>query len=97
MAYKLMRAKWISTILVVLVVGALAGWRIWSRVNDKPASDSLHQKIKTYVAKNPQLQPSYDQAMSDGKLTLREAQAIMDEGKALKQQGKAEAPPDVEE
>jgi len=89
--------KLLVGLLVGLVVVGLAVWRISARVYAKPASDSLHQKIKAYLAVNTELQPAYVRAMSDCKLTLGEAQAIMDEGKALRQQGKAEAPPEIEE
>lgn len=85
--------KWVGAVLSVVVLVSLA----YFKATGKTASESLHQKIKAYVAKHPELQPSYDRAMSDGKLTLREAQAIMDEGKVLRQQGQAEPPPEVDE
>ena len=85
--------KWVGAVLFVVVIVGLA----YLKATGKPASESLHQKIKAYVAKHPELQPSYDRALSDGKLTLREAQTILEEGKALRQQGKAEAPPEVVE
>jgi hypothetical protein len=49
------------------------------------------------VAKYPELQPAYDRALSDGKLTIPEAKAIVNEGKTLHQQRKAEPPPEVDE
>ena len=90
---KITSLKWSGAVLSVIVIASLA----YLKATGLTASESLHQKIKTYVAKHPELQPSYDRAMSDGKLTIPEARAIVNEGKALRRQGKAEPPPEMDE
>jgi hypothetical protein len=78
MAYKLVRAKWIAIALVVVTVASLAVWRVSNRVQAKPVSESLHQKTKGLVDKNPRLQPDWDAALADGVLTLGEARSILE-------------------
>jgi hypothetical protein len=89
---KLMNSRLMKCAWIVFTIALIAAV-IYMKSYDRRASASLHDKIKAYVAKYPELQPSYDRAMSDGKLTIREAQDIVNEGKSLKKQGK----PDVEE
>jgi hypothetical protein len=86
--------SWGGFVLFGIVIVSLLAYLKATGLN---ASDSLHQQIKTYVAKYPELQPAYDRALSDRKLTIPEAKAIVNEGKALHKKGKAEPPPEVDQ
>ena len=76
MKYK--HTKLVAGVLVVTAVIALAVWRVNHRLSAKPVSDSLFQKTKALVEKNPRLQPDWDRAMEDGVLTWTEAKGIID-------------------
>jgi hypothetical protein len=75
---KYRHTKLVATILVVVIIAGLAGWRLWNRLSAKPVSESLFQKTKALVEKNPRLQPDWEKAMEDGVLTWTEAKAIVD-------------------
>ena len=70
--------QWISKIaiaFVAVVVGSLI--LVWYRVSYRAVEPGLEQGIQTVVKRNPVLQPLLDRAMSDGRLTMTEANAII--------------------
>jgi len=80
-----MGKRWLRWLLVAvgIVVGASA-W-FWYDYNNKPAKEHIHDQVCTLAGKHPELQSMYDDAMQDGKLTLREAKSITDRAVTLKQ------------
>ncbi|MDX2039239.1 MAG: hypothetical protein SFX72_21510 [Isosphaeraceae bacterium] len=72
--------KWIGALSSI----ALTMGIVYMRALGKPASESIHTKIRAAVARQPELRASYDRALSDGKLSLAEAREILEESKALR-------------
>lgn len=72
-----------TSILVVVVIVVAGAWRIWWRYENLPASDSQRQDVEALVEKHPELRPSYDRALADGVLTVREAKLIRLESESL--------------
>jgi hypothetical protein len=52
------------------------------------ASQQTHADVKRVVRIYPNLKPEYTRAMSDGKLTLKEANSILKKANALTAKGK---------
>ena len=53
-------------------------WPAWKYVKFKPVSDSVYQRTKAAVEKNPRLKPAWDIALQDGVLTSPEAKVILE-------------------
>ena len=70
---------WIAASIIVV-----AAWTLFD-LKTKPANDRIEAGTKDMVQKHPELKPMYEKAMSDGKLTILEAKAIVDEGKKLEE------------
>jgi hypothetical protein len=72
------RTKLVGVILCVAVLVFFAAWPVWKWIENKPVSDSLYERTRAVVEKNPRLQPAWDIAMQDGVLTWREARVILE-------------------
>ncbi|MDB5339706.1 MAG: hypothetical protein JWN70_5325 [Planctomycetaceae bacterium] len=81
--------QWISKIAIAFVA-VVAGSIIlmWYRVSYLAVDPGLEQGIQTVVKRNPTLQPMLDRAMSDGRLTMAEANAIINAAEKLKKAAK---------
>lgn len=68
----------IGVIICLVALASFAAWPIWNRIATKEASAALSQRTKATVDKKPELKPSWDEAMNDGKLTQDEARDILE-------------------
>jgi hypothetical protein len=68
----------VVTILSLIALVFFSSWPAWKWLKFRPVSDSLYQRTKAAVGKNPRLQPAWDIAMQDGVLTWSEAKVILE-------------------
>ncbi len=79
-----MKSKVVRTIaMLVCVVVGIAMW-VWYDIHTKPANPRISDGVRRIIKEEPSLKPMYDEAMSDGLLTLGEANAILNEANELK-------------
>ena len=79
-----MKSKWLKWLLIIVVCGLIGGlWAMYDYYT-KPAKQSIRDDVVRIVNEWPELKPMYDQAMSDGVLTLKEAKAIIDRANELR-------------
>jgi hypothetical protein len=77
--------QWISKIAITFVaVAAGSAILVWYRVSYRSVDSGLEQGIRNVVNRNLSLRPLFEQAMSDGKLTMAEANAIIKEAEKSK-------------
>jgi hypothetical protein len=72
-----MKRVWVVLALVAMAV-LIVAWPLYKKYNLTPVSDSLRERTKKAVDKNPQLKPDWDKAMEDNVLTFPEAKAILE-------------------
>ncbi len=78
--------QWIGKIAIALVAVVAGVMLLVSyRVAYRSVDPGLEQGIRTIVQRNPALQPVLDRAMTDGVLTMAEANAIINAAGKLKQ------------
>ena len=70
--------------IALFAVVAAAMILVWYRVSYRSVDPGVEQGLRTVVQRNPALQPVLDRAMSDGLLTMAEANAIINEAEKLK-------------
>jgi hypothetical protein len=68
----------VGVILCIMVMVFFAAWPVWKWIENKPVSDSLYERTRAAVERNPQLKPAWDIAMQDEVLTWREARIILE-------------------
>jgi len=75
--------EWILAFaLTPVVIIAFLAWIIFG-ASGKEATPETHANVKKVVRIYPSLKPEYNQAMSDGTLTLSEANSILKKANAL--------------
>jgi hypothetical protein len=72
------RTKLVGVVLCIAVLVFFVSWPVWKWIDNKPVSDSVYERTKAAVDKNPRLQPAWDIAMQDGVLTWSEARVILE-------------------
>jgi len=72
------RTMLVGVILGIAVMVFFAAWPVWKWIETKPVSDSLYERTKAAVDRNPRLKPAWDIALQDGVLTWREARVILE-------------------
>ena len=65
-----------GVVLALLAIVPFVTYPLWKGLLIKQASIALYEKTKALVEKNAQLKPMWDEAISDGVLTVPEARAI---------------------
>ena len=66
---------------IVVIVGGV--WALFE-LRTKPANDKIQSGVRKIVDQEPRVKPLYDQAMTDGVLTILEANEIVDKANELK-------------
>ena len=70
---------WRKTVLGCLTVLFASSVLVWYQFHNRPVPRDLALGIRETVQRYPRLQPLFDQAMSDGVLTMAEADRILNE------------------
>jgi hypothetical protein len=87
MARKKFPIQWILAFaLTPVVIIAFVLFMLFGGGGEK-ASQQTHADVKRVVRIYPDLKPEYTRAMSDGKLTLKEANSILKKANALTAKG----------
>jgi len=72
------RTMLVGVIFGIMAMVFFAAWPFWKWIETKPVSDSVFERTKAAVDRNPRLlQPAWDIAMQDGVLTQSEASVIL--------------------
>lgn len=71
------RLRWMSLLLAVVCVIAASTLLVWYELRNGPITAALANDLQTLVRQQPHLQPMYELALNDGRITLTEADAII--------------------
>ena len=73
---------WRNAALAGLIVLIASGTLVWYQYHNRSVSEEISSGIQQAVRRNPRLGSLYDEALSDGVLSMSEANQILDEADA---------------
>jgi hypothetical protein len=72
------RMKRFGVGVMLVAMGFFVAFPFWKWLHARSVSNSLYERTKALVEKNPQLQPAWAIAIQDGVLTYPEAKVIVE-------------------